>query len=134
MTRDERDAPVRALVFDVFGTLVDWRSGITEAFRASGLSDDAEELADAWRARYGPILAEVNSGARPWGNFDDLHLITLSDLLAERHLTAGLRTAFVDRPLEHGRGSPARAQLALSPGRSCEISRYKYAGLCDIGL
>jgi 2-haloacid dehalogenase len=76
--------PVRALVFDVFGTLVDWRSGIADAFRASGLSEDAEELADAWRARYRPILAEVNDGARPWGNFDDLHRITLDDLLNER--------------------------------------------------
>ncbi len=77
---------VRALVFDVFGTLVDWRSGVAEAFRASGLSGDPEELADAWRARYGPILMEVNDGARPWGNFDELHLVTLDDLLAERGL------------------------------------------------
>ena len=75
---------VRALVFDVFGTLVDWRSGVTEAFRASGVAGDPEELADAWRARYRPILAEVNEGSRPWGNFDDLHLVTLGDLLAER--------------------------------------------------
>jgi 2-haloacid dehalogenase len=74
---------VRALVFDVFGTLVDWRSGIAEAFRESGLRGDAEQLADAWRARYVPILAEVNDGARPWANFDDLHLATLDDLLAE---------------------------------------------------
>jgi 2-haloacid dehalogenase len=78
--------PVRALVFDVFGTLVDWRSGIADAFRAGGLSDDPEELADAWRARYQPILAEVNDGARPWGNFDDLHRITLDDLLDERRV------------------------------------------------
>ena len=75
---------VRALVFDVFGTLVDWRSGIAEAFRASGVRGDPEELADAWRSRYRPILAEVNDGARPWGNFDELHLVTLGDLLAER--------------------------------------------------
>jgi 2-haloacid dehalogenase len=75
---------VRALVFDVFGTLVDWRSGVTEAFRASGTAGDPEELADAWRARYRPILAEVNEGSRPWGNFDDLHLLTLRDLLVER--------------------------------------------------
>lgn len=74
---------VRALVFDVFGTLVDWRSGVVEAFRASGMSGDPEELADAWRARYRPILAEVNAGSRPWGNFDDLHLVTLDDLLTE---------------------------------------------------
>jgi 2-haloacid dehalogenase len=75
---------VSALVFDVFGTLVDWRSGITEAFRAGGVAGDPAELADDWRRRYRPILAEVNEGLRPWGNFDDLHLATLDDLLAER--------------------------------------------------
>lgn len=75
---------VRALAFDVFGTLVDWRSGVAEAFRAAGVAGDPEELADAWRARYRPILADVNEGSRPWGNFDDLHLVTLGDLLAER--------------------------------------------------
>jgi 2-haloacid dehalogenase len=77
---------VRALVFDVFGTLVDWRSGVAEAFRASGVPGDCEELADAWRARYRPILAEVNTGVRPWANFDELHLATLGDLLSERGL------------------------------------------------
>jgi 2-haloacid dehalogenase len=75
---------VQALVFDVFGTLVDWRSGVAEAFRTCGLSGDPEELADAWRARYRPIIIEVNDGSRPWGNFDELHLATLDDLLAER--------------------------------------------------
>jgi 2-haloacid dehalogenase len=75
---------VRALVFDVFGTLVDWRSGIAEAFRVSGAPGDPHELADDWRARYRPILAEVNDGARPWGDFDELHLATLDDLLSER--------------------------------------------------
>src|SRR4051812_49747517 len=75
---------VRAVAFDVFGTLVDWRSGVADAFRASGVSGDPYELADAWRARYRPILAEVNQGARPWGSFDDLHLVTLDDLLSER--------------------------------------------------
>jgi 2-haloacid dehalogenase len=75
--------PVRALVFDVFGTLVDWRTGVADAFRLSGVPGDAERLADAWRARYRPILAEVNAGTRPWGNFDDLHLATLDDLLAD---------------------------------------------------
>jgi 2-haloacid dehalogenase len=77
---------VRALVFDVFGTLVDWRSGVADSFRASGVSGDPYELAEAWRARYRPILAEVNEGARPWGNFDELHLVTLDDLLAEREV------------------------------------------------
>jgi 2-haloacid dehalogenase len=75
---------VRALAFDVFGTLVDWRTGVASAFRASGIEGDPEALADAWRARYRPILAEVNAGERPWGNFDELHLATLDALLAER--------------------------------------------------
>jgi 2-haloacid dehalogenase len=75
--------PVRALVFDVFGTLVDWRSGVADAFRESDVPGDPEELADGWRERYFPILAEVNDGSRPWGNFDELHLATLDDLLRE---------------------------------------------------
>jgi 2-haloacid dehalogenase len=75
--------PVRALAFDVFGTLVDWRSGIAEAFRANGL-DDPEALADEWRARFWPAAAEVNQGIRPWANFDELHLATLDDLLSDR--------------------------------------------------
>jgi 2-haloacid dehalogenase len=85
---------VRAPVVDVFGTLVDWRSGVGEAFRASGVSGDPEELADGWRARYWPMLAEVNAGERPWGNFDDQHLVTLDDLLTERG---------ADLPVEAGR-------------------------------
>ncbi len=78
--------PVRALVFDVFGTLVDWRSGIAAAFREGGVPGDPEELADAWRERYVPILLEVNNRVRRWGNFDELHLATLADVLAEREL------------------------------------------------
>src|SRR5690348_17903373 len=79
---------IRALMFDVFGTLLDWRTGIADAFRASGLEGDPAQLADDWRARYVPILAEVNDQKRPWGNFDELHSVTLDDLLGERGLEA----------------------------------------------
>jgi 2-haloacid dehalogenase len=85
---------LRALVFDVFGTLVDWRSGVADAFRSNRVPGDPEELADAWRSRYWPMLAEVNAGTRPWGNFDDHHLDTLDDLLTERG---------VDLPVEERR-------------------------------
>jgi 2-haloacid dehalogenase len=89
---------VRALAFDVFGTLVDWRTGIAQAFRSSGVPGDPEELADDWRNRYRPILAEVNEGSRPWGDFDELHLATLGELLAERgvDLSADARRRLVD--------------------------------------
>jgi 2-haloacid dehalogenase len=89
---------VRALVFDVFGTLVDWRTSIADAFRDNGVDGDPEELADDWRARYRPILEEVNDGSRAWGNFDELHHATLDDLLAERGLqgaSAEARTKLV---------------------------------------
>lgn len=78
---------IRALAFDVFGTLVDWRSGVANAFRSLGVPGDPDELADAWRERYVPIMLEVNGGQRPWGDFDELHLATLDDVLAERSLT-----------------------------------------------
>jgi 2-haloacid dehalogenase len=83
---------VRALVFDVFGTLVDWRSGIAEAFCSSGLDGDPAELAEDWRKRYVPILAEVNDRKRPWGNFDELHFVTLDALLRDCGLEASDET------------------------------------------
>jgi len=89
---------VRALLFDVFGTLVDWRGGIAAAFAESGLPGDPAQLADDWRARYRPILDEVNSGARPWADFDELHRATLDALLADRGETLAIdrRDALVD--------------------------------------
>ena len=78
---------VRALAFDVFGTLVDWRSGIAAVFRSVGVPGDPERLADAWRERYVPIMLEVNHCQRPWGNFDELHHATLDDLLKEEGLS-----------------------------------------------
>jgi 2-haloacid dehalogenase len=78
--------PVRALAFDVFGTLVDWRSRIAQAFRAAGVSGDPDQLADAWRAGVWPILGEVNAGERGWLTFDDVHRVALDGLLAERGL------------------------------------------------
>jgi 2-haloacid dehalogenase len=77
---------VRALVFDVFGTLVDWRSTVARAFAEAGVGGDPGELADDWRSRYVPIMLEVNQGQRPWGDFDELHTATLDDLLSERGL------------------------------------------------
>jgi 2-haloacid dehalogenase len=63
---------------------VDWRSGISDAFRASGVPGDPEQLADQWRARLWPALVEVNKRTRPWGNFDEVHSATLDELLTAR--------------------------------------------------
>jgi 2-haloacid dehalogenase len=72
---------VRALAFDVFGTVVDWRSGIARAAAEYGLP--GERFADAWRARYAPSMELVRRGQLPWTNLDGLHRSSLDELLVE---------------------------------------------------
>jgi 2-haloacid dehalogenase len=78
---------VRALTFDIFGTTVDWRSGVAgEARRVgalSGVHGDWERLADAWRALYGPSMDRVRRGELPWTNFDRLHRLSLDQVLRD---------------------------------------------------
>jgi 2-haloacid dehalogenase len=77
---------VRALVFDVFGTLVDWRSSVASAFAAAGVPGDPAELADDWRARYAPALEESNRIGAAASSLDALHRGTLDALLAARDI------------------------------------------------
>jgi 2-haloacid dehalogenase len=78
---------VRALTFDVFGTVVDWRSTIiregVELARRKGLTVDWERFADAWRAGYGPAMDRVRRGELGWTRIDALHRMILDDLLEE---------------------------------------------------
>jgi 2-haloacid dehalogenase len=78
---------VRALTFDIFGTTVDWRSGVAgEARRLGelhGVQADWERLADAWRALYMPYMNKVRSGELPWTNFDRLHRLALDEVLRD---------------------------------------------------
>lgn len=74
---------IRALVFDVFGTLVDWRSGVArEATRILGGRVDGGAFADAWRARYQPSMEPVRTGRRPFVDLDVIHAGSLEDTLA----------------------------------------------------
>ncbi len=80
---------IRALIFDVFGTLVDWRTSIITELRAFGVERglahvDWEGLVDDWRGAYVPSMERVRSGAQPWTNLDALHR-TSFDELAERY-------------------------------------------------
>ena len=90
---------VRALTFDVFGTVVDWRGSITregDAFgRARGLDVDWAKFADAWRDLYQPMLGKVRDGELPWTKLDDLHRISLDQVLEEFGLR-GLTEADLD--------------------------------------
>jgi 2-haloacid dehalogenase len=81
------DEPV-ALLFDVFGTCVDWRSNIAsqgEALgRRLGLGEvDWPAFADAWRGLYQPRMETVRSGRRQWTNLDVLHRESLDRVLAD---------------------------------------------------
>ena len=77
---------VRALVFDVFGTVVDWRSSVAAEVRALGWPVDPAAFADAWRAGYVPAMQGVRDGRLPWTHIDALHRRILDALLAERGL------------------------------------------------
>lgn len=71
------------LFFDVFGTCVDWRSGVARDVAAVAPGLDAGAFADVWRSRYQPSLEEVRSGRRPFTKLDVLHRESLEALLAE---------------------------------------------------
>jgi 2-haloacid dehalogenase len=76
----------KALVFDVFGTVVDWRSSVAREVEAlgqrRGLSVDGAKFADAWRALYAPSMDRVRRGELPWTRLDDLHRMMLDEVLA----------------------------------------------------
>src|SRR5687767_1121022 len=78
---------LRALTFDVFGTVVDWRTSIARegaaVGRRHGLTVDWTAFADAWRGLYQPMLSKVRNGEMPWTKLDDLHRLALDRLIAE---------------------------------------------------
>ena len=92
-------ASIRALIFDVFGTVVDWRGSIIRECRALGrrkrLAVDWAEFADAWRAGYRPAMARVRSGELPWMSIDQLHRMILDELLT-RFAIEGLTEEEID--------------------------------------
>ena len=77
---------INALVFDVFGTVVDWRMSIAREGKALARRKDIThvnwlEFADEWRAGYGPSMNRVRQGELPWTRLDDLHRMILDELL-----------------------------------------------------
>jgi 2-haloacid dehalogenase len=90
----------RALAFDVFGTVVDWRSSIIseleEFGRSHGLQQDWADFADNWRRGYAPAMDRVRRGELPWTRIDDLHRGILEELLA----AAGI-TSIAETDLDH---------------------------------
>lgn len=91
---------IRAILFDVFGTVVDWRGSLIADLSAwgvaQGIAADWAGLADAWRGEYAPSMDEVRRGARPWTVLEDLHRASLQRLLPRFGLAA-----LPDSDIEH---------------------------------
>jgi 2-haloacid dehalogenase len=86
MTRGVR-ADLKVLAFDVFGTVVDWRSGVMAELatiaREHDLPVDTGAFADEWRRRYQPFLDRVRLGETPWQGLDELHRGALLEVVAK---------------------------------------------------
>jgi 2-haloacid dehalogenase len=80
-----RPPAAHILIFDTFGTVVDWRSSVIaegEALgRTKGWHVDWAAFADAWRAGYAPAMNRVRRGELPWTKLDVLHRMTLDELI-----------------------------------------------------
>src|SRR5260221_2478418 len=82
---------MKVLLFDTFGTLVDWRTSLiatlTDFGRKKGRQLPAAEIADGWRAAYEPMMNRVRTGKLPWTDLDTLHRVALTELLPEFQLS-----------------------------------------------
>ncbi|HEV2780113.1 MAG TPA: haloacid dehalogenase type II [Actinophytocola sp.] len=88
---------VKVLAFDIFGTTVDWYTGVADQVArlaaARGIELDGGEFAGAWRERYIPSMDLVRRGDLPWTILDELHRRSLDELLVERGIGAAFAEA-----------------------------------------
>jgi 2-haloacid dehalogenase len=88
---------IRVIACDIFGTTVDWRTGVAdqvaEVATGAGVDLDAGRFADAWRDKYLPSMQAVNDGKRAWAYLDTLHRESLDALLDEEGLAASFDEA-----------------------------------------
>ncbi len=84
---------VKALLFDTFGTVVDWRSGVARDLavfmQRHTIPGDPAAMADAWRARYQPAMEVVRSGKRPFTRLDVIHRENLEQVLSAAGVDVG---------------------------------------------
>lgn len=84
---------IKAVLFDTFGSVVDWRSGVARDVAAFAQSHrielDPEAFADAWRAKYEPSMEPIRNGSREFVPLDQLHLESLHATLEEFGLDPG---------------------------------------------
>ena len=82
---------VKAMTFDVFGTVVDWRSSIAREIQdigqKKGFDLDWNSFADEWRSGYAPSMNKVRNGEMPWTKIDTLHRLILDELLSKHKIS-----------------------------------------------
>ncbi|PZC42962.1 MAG: 2-haloacid dehalogenase [Chloroflexi bacterium] len=82
---------VKAMTFDVFGTVVDWRRSIAreiqELGQKKGFDLDWNSFADEWRSGYAPSMNKVRNGEMPWTKIDNLHRMILDELLSKHKIS-----------------------------------------------
>lgn len=82
---------MRLLLFDTFGTLVDWRTSLIAIFtdfgRQKGRQLQAAEIVDRWRMAYEPMMDRVRTGKLPWTDLDTLHRLSLTEMLPDFQLS-----------------------------------------------
>lgn len=90
---------VKALLFDVFGTVVDWRTSVINECisleNQTGISGNWEKLTDMWRQNYMPSMNKVRNGEREWVNLDTLHKESLIKILDELNIR-GLSEEYIE--------------------------------------
>lgn len=91
LSQNQTGESVKALTFDIFGTVVDWRGSIIREgellSETHSFSVNWGEFADQWRGGYGPLISKVRTGELPWTNIDDIHRMRLDELIREFGLT-----------------------------------------------
>jgi 2-haloacid dehalogenase len=81
---------VRVVACDIFGTTVDWYTGVAEQVREVLGIEDAGAFASEWRDMYLPSMARVRDGEREWVYLDTLHRESLDELVRRRGLDVGV--------------------------------------------
>jgi 2-haloacid dehalogenase len=132
---------VKALFFDVFGTLVDWRTGVAReserVLKPLGYCIDWSAFADAWRDQYQPGMDEVRSGRTPYAKLDVLHRRSLQSI-APRFGLQSLEAAVLDQLTLAWHELPAWQDVPAGLARlrqrflTAPVSNGNTALLCDL--
>ncbi|MFI9503374.1 haloacid dehalogenase type II [Nocardia sp. NPDC052566] len=129
-------AGVRVVACDVFGTTVDWYSGIADqagaVFREVGVELDGGEFANEWRDMYLPAMQRVREGEREWVYLDTLHRESLDTLLDEHGIGSVLDDAARERLVRAWHLLPAWPDAVEGIGRL--RGRYTVAALSNGGF